>query len=391
MSTSPAHPEAPRTIFLIAAEESGDRLGAGLMTALRERLGPAVRLVGIGGRHMAEQGLVSLVSVEGLSIIGFASIPRKLPMILQRLRDATDAVLKEQPDVLVLIDSPDFTHRVARRVRARDPSIPVVNYVPPTVWVWRGGRAKKMRAYVDRVLAVLPFETEVHRKLAGPPCSYVGHPLLDELDALRPNAQELARRTAAPPLLVVLPGSRRSEIKRNMAIFGETLRLLRSQGVTFEPVLPTTPELLDSVRAAAERWPVQPRIVVSDSDKRAAFRTARAALAKSGTVTLELALAGVPMVTAYRVTEIEAFVARRVIQTSSIILANLILGENVIPEFLQQDFTAEKLAPALRDILGDTPARQRQVEAFGRLEQIMSTGGKRPSELAADGVIATMR
>lgn len=361
------------------------------MIALRERLGPAVKLVGIGGRHMAEQGLVSLVSVEGLSIIGFASIPKKLPMILQRLRDATDAVLKAHPDVLVLIDSPDFTHRVARRVRARDPSIPVVNYVPPTVWVWRGGRAKKMRAYVDRVLAVLPFEREVHRRLGGPPCSYVGHPLLEDLDALRPNEDELARRTAAPPLLVVLPGSRRSEIKRNMAIFGETLRLLRSQGVTFEPVLPTTPELLDSVRVAAESWPVQPRIVVSDSDKRAAFRTARAALAKSGTVTLELALAGVPMVTAYRVTEIEAFIARRVIQTSSIILANLILGENVVPEFLQQDFTAEKLAPALRDILGDTPARQRQVDAFARLEEIMSTGGKRPSELAADGVIATLR
>ncbi|HCX17753.1 MAG TPA: lipid-A-disaccharide synthase, partial [Afipia sp.] len=198
-------------------------------------------------------------------------------------------------------------------------------------------------------------------------------------------------RSAAPPLLLVLPGSRRSEIKRNMAIFGDTLRLLRAQGVAFEPVLPTVPGLLDSVRAAAADWPVQPRIVVSDEDKKAAFRTARAALAKSGTVTLELALAGVPMVTAYRVTEIEAFIARRVIQTSSIILANLILGENVIPEFLQQDFTAENLAPALRDILEDTPARQRQVDAFDRLEEIMSTGGKRPSELAADNVIAMLR
>ena len=383
--------DAPRTIFLIAAEESGDRLGAGLMIALRERLGPSVKLVGIGGRHMAEQGLVSLVSIDELSIIGFMAIPKKLPLILRRIREATGAVLNERPDVLVIIDSPDFTHRVARRVRARDPSIPVVNYVSPTVWVWRGGRAKKMRAYVDRVLAVLPFEPEVHRRLRGPPCTYVGHPLLEDIDALRPNAQELARRTAPPPLLLVLPGSRRSEIKRNMAIFGETLRLLRDQGVTFEPVLPTVPDLLESVRAAAEGWPVQPRIVVSDSDKKAAFRTACAALAKSGTVTLELALAGVPMVTAYRVTGIEAFIARRVIQTSSIILANLILGENVVPEFLQQDFTAEKLAPALRDILGDTPARQRQVDAFARLEGIMSTGGKRPSELAADGVIATLR
>ncbi|HEX7789656.1 MAG TPA: lipid-A-disaccharide synthase [Afipia sp.] len=389
MSTGAVH-SAPK-IFLIAAEESGDRLGSGLIKALRERLGPAATFVGIGGRHMAEQGLTSLVSTDGLAIIGFMSIPKKLPMVLRRIREATEAVLNERPDILVIIDSPDFTHRVARRVRARDPSIPIVDYVSPTVWVWRPGRARKMRAYVDQLLAVLPFEPEVHRKLSGPPCTYVGHPLLEDLDALRPNADELARRSAAPPLLLVLPGSRRSEITRNMAIFGETLRLLRAQGISFEPVLPTVPGLLERVRSAAASWPVQPRIVVDDAEKKAAFRSARAALAKSGTVTLELALAGVPMVTAYRVTELEAFVARRVIQTSSIILANLIIGENVIPEFLQQDFTAENLAPALRDILGDTPARQRQIDAFGRLEQIMSTGGKRPSELAADGVISAIR
>jgi len=293
--------------------------------------------------------------------------------------------------IRVIIDSPDFTHRVARRVRARDPSIPIVDYVSPTVWVWRPGRARKMRAYVDHLLAVLPFEPEVHRKLGGPPCSYVGHPLLDDLGALRPDANEQARRGAQPPVLLVLPGSRRSEIRRNMAIFGETLRLLREQGVAFEPVLPTLPHLAESVRAAAAGWPVQPDIVVGEVAKRAAFRAARAALAKSGTVTLELALAGVPMVTAYRVTELEAFIARRVIQTSSIILPNLILGENVIPEFLQQDFTAENLAPALQDILADTPARQRQVEAFAKLEQIMSTGSRKPSVLAAEGVVATIR
>lgn len=378
------------TIFLIAAEESGDRLGAGLIKALRARLGPAASIVGVGGRHMAEQGMTSLVPTDELAIIGFMAIPKRLPVILRRIRETTDAVLRERPDVLVIIDSPDFTHRVARRVRARNPSIPIVDYVSPTVWVWRPGRARKMRAYVDRLLAVLPFEPEVHRKLGGPPCIYVGHPLLDELDTLRPDAQELARRSSAPPLLLVLPGSRRNEIKRNMAIFGDTLRLLWAQGVAFEPVLPTVPGLLESVRAAAADWPVKPKIVVSDSEKKAAFRTARAALAKSGTVTLELALAGVPMVTAYRVAELEAFVARRVIQTSSIILANLILGENVIPEFLQQDFTAENLAPALRDVLEDTPARQRQVDAFARLEEIMSTAGKRPSELAADNVIAML-
>ncbi|EKS40310.1 lipid-A-disaccharide synthase [Afipia clevelandensis] len=378
-------------VFVIAAEESGDRLGAGLIKALRERLGPAATFSGIGGSHMAEQGLVSLFPTEQLAIIGLVAIPKRLPMILRRIREATDAVIAAKPDVLVIIDSPDFTHRVARRVRAANPSIPIVNYVSPTVWVWRPGRARKMRAYVDRLLAVLPFEPEVHRKLGGPPCSYVGHPLLDDLGALRPDADEQARRAAQPPVLLVLPGSRRSEIRRNMAIFGETLRLLREQGVVFEPVLPTIPHLVEAVRASAATWPVRPTIVASESDKRAAFRVARAALAKSGTVTLELALAGVPMVTAYRVTELEAFIARRVIQTSSIILPNLILGENVIPEFLQQDFTAENLAPALRDVLADTPARQRQFEAFAKIEQIMSTGGRKPSVLAAEGVMAAIR
>jgi len=381
-------PASAPTIFLIAAEESGDRLGAGLMVALREQLGPDVKLLGIGGRHMAEQGLTSLFPTDELSIIGFAAIPKRLPTILRRIREAAAAVVKAKPDVLVIIDSPDFTHRVARRVRAVAPSIPIVDYVSPTVWVWRSGRAKKMRAYVDRLLAVLPFEPQVHRRLGGPSCVYVGHPLLDDLGTLRPDAQEQARRSAEPPVLLVLPGSRRSEIKRNMAIFGEALRLLHEQGVAFEPVLPTTPGLLESVRAAAAVWPVQPKIIISEAEKKAAFRIARAALAKSGTVTLELALAGVPMVTAYRVTEVEAFIARRVIQTKSIILTNLILGENVIPEFLQQDFTAEKLAPALRDVLGDTPMRQLQVEAFARLEAIMSTGGRRPSQLAAEEVVA---
>ncbi len=167
---------------------------------------------------MAEQGLTSLFQTEELSIIGFVAIPKRLPMILRRIREATEAVLTAHPDVLVIIDSPDFTHRVARRVRARDPSIPIVNYVSPTVWVWRPHRAKAMRAYVDRLLAVLPFEPEVHRKLGGPPCSYVGHPLLEDLGVLQPDASELARRLASPPLLLVLPGSRRSEIKRNMAV-----------------------------------------------------------------------------------------------------------------------------------------------------------------------------
>jgi len=379
-----------RNIFIIATEESGDRLGSALIKVLRQRLGSDVNFAGIGGSTMAREGLVSLFPIEELSIIGFAAIPKKLPMILRRLAEATDAVLKAKPDMLVIIDSPDFTHRVARRVRRRAPWIPIVDYVSPSVWAWRPGRARAMRGYVDHVLALLPFEPDAHRRLGGPPCTYVGHPLIEQIAELRPDAAEQARRDAQPPVLLVLPGSRRSEVRHHMQIFGATLGLLQQQGVAFEPVLPTMPHLVDAVTAGLKSWPVQPRVVVGEQDKRAAFRIARAAFAKSGTVTLELAIAGVPMVAAYKGGDVEAWIARRVIRSASVILANLVVGENVVPEYIQQDCTPEKLAPALREVLGDSVLRQRQVDAFAGLDTIMATGKASPSIGAADIVLSLL-
>jgi len=383
-------PVAPR-IFLIATEESGDRLGAHLMQVLRQRLGTAVHFAGVGGPAMTREGLVSLFPIEQLSIIGFAAVVQRLPLILRLIREATQAVLDASPDVLVIIDSPDFTHRVAKRVRARDPSIPIVDYVAPTVWAWRPGRARAMLRYVDHVLALLPFEPAEYRRLQGPPCSYVGHPLTEQTATLHPNDEERAQRDAEPPTLLVLPGSRRSEIRHHIAVFGQALGLLRQQGVAFELVLPTTPHLEAMVRAGVANWPVTPRIVVGDADKRAAFRVARAALAKSGTVTLELAIAGVPMVTAYRAGSTEAWIARRVIRPGTVILANLVIGEDVVPEFIQEACTAPMLANALREVLADTPARRRQLGGFARIDAIMSTGGRSPSDCAADVVLASLR
>ncbi|WP_441241623.1 lipid-A-disaccharide synthase [Tardiphaga sp. 768_D3_N2_1] len=380
-----------KTIYLIATEESGDRLGSALMKVLRQRLGDDVRFEGVGGSSMAREGLQSLFPIEELSIIGLAAVLRKLPSILKLIKRATDDVLRAKPDVLVIIDSPDFTHRVAKRVRQRDPSIPVVNYVSPTVWAWRPGRAKAMRAYVDHVLALLPFEPEAHQRLGGPPCTYVGHPLIEQIGALRPNAEEQARREAKPPVLLVLPGSRRSEIRHHMATFGATLDLLQKQGAQFELILPTMPHLVEVITEALKAWPVQPRIVVGETEKRAAFRIAHAAFAKSGTVTLELALSGVPMVTAYKAGSVEAWIIRRRITSSSVILANLVIGENVIPEFIQEDCTPEKLAASLQEVLADTPMRRRQVEALARLDGIMGVGRMSPSDAAADVVLATMR
>jgi lipid-A-disaccharide synthase len=380
-----------RKIFLIATEESGDRLGANLMKVLRQRLGDAVRFEGVGGQSMAREGLVPLFPIEELSIIGLAAVVTQLPKILRLIRQTAAAVTEASPDILVIIDSPDFTHRVARRVRARDPSIPIIDYVSPSVWAWRPGRARAMRAYVDHVLALLPFEPEEYRRLRGPPCSYVGHPLTEQVGALRPGIDEQKRRDEAPPVLLVLPGSRRSEVRHHMAVFGEALGRLRDEGVAFDLILPTMPHLLEAVGEGAKSWPAQPRVVVGEQEKRSAFRIAHAALAKSGTVTLELAVAGVPMVTAYRTGAVEAWILLRVIDVKSVILANLVVGENVVPEFLQQDCTPEKLAPALREILADSPLRQRQIEAFGRIDAIMSTGNQPPSVRAADIVLATLR
>ncbi|WMT71452.1 lipid-A-disaccharide synthase [Bradyrhizobium sp. Ash2021] len=380
-----------RKIFLIATEESGDRLGANLMKVLRQRLGDAVRFEGVGGRSMAREGLVSRFPIEELSIIGLAAVVKHLPKILRLIRETAAAVTEARPDILVIIDSPDFTHRVARRVRAADPQIPIVDYVSPSVWAWRPGRARAMLSYVDHVLALLPFEPAAYQRLRGPPCSYVGHPLTEQLAALRPGADEQKRRDLAPPVLLVLPGSRRSEIRHHMAVFGQALGRLRDDGVAFELVLPTMPHLQEAIAEALAGWQVQPRIVVGEQEKRAAFRIAHAALAKSGTVTLELALSGVPMVTAYRTGSAEAWILRKAIKVNSVILANLVIGENVVPEFLQEDCTPEKLSQALREVLGDSALRRKQLEAFAKIDRIMSTGNQPPSARAADIVLATMR
>ena len=297
------HPEAETRaikVFLIATEESGDRLGRALMRAVRELTGGRVIFSGVGGRGMAREGLASLFPIDSLSILGLPGIARQLPSILRDILRTSEAVLRERPDVLVLIDGPDFTHRVARRVRRRDSTIPILDYVSPSVWAWRPWRARAMRTYVDRVLAILPFEPDVHRRLGGPPCEYVGHPLIERLGVLRPDARGQRRRAAEPPLLLVLPGSRRSELRLLMPDFGAALGRVAATGLAFDLVLPTPPHLAPLVEELATGWPVKPRIVTTEDDKLAAFRAARAALVKSGTVTLELALAGVPMIAAYR-------------------------------------------------------------------------------------------
>ncbi|HEY2136761.1 MAG TPA: lipid-A-disaccharide synthase [Xanthobacteraceae bacterium] len=375
-------------VFVIATEESGDRLGGALVQALRARAGPQLCVEGIGGRAMAEQGLVSLFPVDDLAIVGLSAIARRAPILWRRIREAADAAIAARPDVLVIIDSPDFTHRVARRVRKAAPAIPIIDYVSPSVWAWRPGRARAMRGYVNHVLALLPFEPAAHVRLGGPPCSYVGHPLSEQVSALRPNSEEAKRRAAGPPLVLVLPGSRSGEIARHLATFGAAVARVADRVGSVEPVLPTVPHLADRVRQQTASWRVPPRIVVETEEKWAAFRCARAALAASGTVTLELALAGVPTVVAYKVGLLEELVFRAFVRVPTIVLANLVLGRNVMPQITQRDATPARLGDELVELIGDTPARARQLDAFARLDDVMGIGTLRPSEAAADIVLA---
>ena len=380
----------PLSIYLVAGEESGDALGGALARALTARAGDGVKLAGVGGRAMAAAGIVSPFAIDDLSIIGIAGLAQRLPTIFRRIRETADAVVAARPDALVIIDSPDFTHRVARRVRRRAPEIPILDYVSPTVWAWRPWRARAMRAYVDCVLAILPFEPAVYVELNGPPCLYVGHPLIERLAELRPNAEEAQRRRADPPLVLVLPGSRSSEIETLLAIFGAAIGQLAARIGAIELVLPTVPHLATRVRAGVAGWPVAPRVVLDPAEKWAAFRTARAALAASGTVTLELALAGVPTVAAYKVSLLAEIVMRLHSPLKTVILANLAIGERVVPEFLQRDCRPEKLADALEQLFADTAERSRQIEGFAKLDHIMAVDTA-PSGKAAATVLDVAR
>ncbi|MEX2128928.1 MAG: lipid-A-disaccharide synthase [Xanthobacteraceae bacterium] len=373
----------PLDIFLVAGEASGDQLGGPLMAALRAQLGGRVRFRGVGGPRMGAEGLASHFPMEDLTVMGLSAVFARLPLIWRRLRETARSIAAVPPDLLILIDSPDFNQRVAKRVRRALPNLPIVKYVSPTIWVWRPGRAQAMRPNFDHVLALFPFEPEAHARLGGPPCTYVGHPLLERLSELRPSAEEQKARDGERPLVLVLPGSRRSEIHRLASVFGDTVARIAAARPATEFMLPTLPPMLLQAGAAIKEWAIKPRIVATDAEKYAAFRRARAALAASGTVTLELALAQVPTVAGYKVSALEAPILRRAIRSASTILPNLILHENVVPEFHQENCTAEKLAAALAPLLEEGPARRRQLDSFARLESAMAIGGEHPSERAA--------
>ncbi|MCW5696623.1 MAG: lipid-A-disaccharide synthase [Bauldia sp.] len=383
----PAGRDRPFTAFLVVGEASGDELGAGLMRGLKEVLGGNVRFIGAGGIQMEREGLKSAFPFGDMAIMGFFNVALRLRRILRRIQEAADVAIREKPDVVILVDSPEFTQRVGIAVRKKDPTIPIIRYVSPTVWAWRVGRAKAMVGEVDYVLGLLPFEPELYVKLGGPPCYYVGHPQLERVPHVRPRPGDRPPVEAVErPVLLVLPGSRLNEVKKLMKPFGEALKLIVDRHGPVEAILPAVPHLADEIRKRVSDWPVQPTIVVGGEGKDLAFRRAHAALACSGTVSLELALGGIPTVIAYRL----EFILRpfkRMLKIPTIVLANVVLGEQVVPEFLDGKSSPERLAEAVLPLLRDTPERRRQVEAFARLDDLMAFEEGPPTVRAAEMIL----
>ncbi|MFC0280811.1 lipid-A-disaccharide synthase [Falsigemmobacter intermedius] len=369
--------------FLIAGEASGDKLGAALMAGLTARLGP-LPYKGVGGPLMEAEGMVSLFPMEELSIMGIAEVLPKYFHLKRRIAETAQAVLDSGADLLITIDSPDFCLRVAKLVRAARPEFRTVHYVAPSVWAWRPGRAKKMAPLVDHVLALLPFEP-VLMEAAGMSCDFVGHPVVAERRADADDVAALrAKYGLAAPWLLALPGSRRGEVTRLAPVIGETLsRLDRPVQV----VLPTVRGVEDLVRDLSRNWPIEPLILTDGAEKRAAFAGAAAAIAASGTVSLELAANAVPMVIAYDMSMISRMMLKTMLKIDTVTLVNLVSETRVIPEFLGADCRAEKIAPALNALLSDGAQRQAQLDAMRLTMERLGQGGLPPGERAAESVI----
>ncbi len=381
----------PLRFFLIAGEPSGDRLGAALMAGLRS-LHPGVTFAGIGGPAMQAEGLQSLFPMEELSIMGLVEVLPKYFHLKARIRESAAAAIAAQPAALITIDSPDFCLRVAAQVRATQPRLKTIHYVAPSVWAWRPGRAQKMARVIDHVLALLPFEPP-YMTAAGMTCDFVGHPVVAEPRATPADARAFrAAYNIAPdaPLIAALPGSRRSEVTRLIAPFGETLALVAAAHPALRVVLPTPLHLLAMVTEATRDWPGAPVILPAPdvATRTAAFAAAGAALAASGTVSLELAAQSCPMVIAYDMAPLTLWLMRRMARIDTVTLVNLVSETRTVPEFIGKHCVAARIAPVLCELLAHGPGLQ--AAAMDLTMQRLGRGGEAPGLRAARSVLQVL-
>ncbi len=376
-------------LYLIAGEASGDALGAALLAGLRS-LRPDLQVQGIGGPLMQAEGLNSLFPMDELSVMGLAEVLPKYAHLKRRIREAAADVLAAEPDALITIDSPDFVLRVARIVRAARPDLRTIHYVAPSVWAWRPGRAANMAPVIDHVLALLPFEPP-YMTDAGMTCDFVGHPVVSAPRASAAEAQAFrAGLGGGGPLVLALPGSRRGEVARLAPVIGGVLDRLRSAFPQAQVVVPTLRPVAAMVEDLTADWPIRPRIVEAPEARRAAFAAADVAIAASGTVSLELAANGVPMVIAYNMHPLTMWLMRRMARVDTVTLVNLVSETRVVPEFLGGRCTPDLIASALLGLIGPGPARDAQLAAMRLTMERLGEGGDPPGLRAARSVLAAM-
>ncbi|WP_043062042.1 lipid-A-disaccharide synthase [Brucella anthropi] len=367
----------PLKIAIVAGEESGDLLGADLIDALRSQTDRLVDIIGVGGDHLAARGMKSFFDPHEIALMGLGAILKNLPGLMRRIGQTARSIIVEKPDCVLLIDSPEFTHRVAKKIRAANPSIPIVKYIAPSVWAWRPQRARAMKAYFDHVLTILPFEVEVMQRLSGPSATYVGHRLSSYEPILRARDEQKnleARRTVeSRKTLLVLPGSRRTEIQMLMEPFGRAVGELAARVDKLDVVLPTLPRIEEMVRDLSKDWAVKPLIVLGDEEKWKAFSKADAALAASGTVSLELALSRIPSVLSYKADWFARKFLMPKITIWSAALPNIIADEPVVPEYFNEFVRPGMLARNLERLMRPGSARQAQLDGFDKVASIMAT------------------
>ena len=379
--------EGRRTLFLVAGEASGDKLGAALMAGLTE-LAPGIRFAGVGGARMQAQGLDSLFPMSDLSVMGLTEVLVRYPLLRRRLHQTAQAVADTAPDALLTIDSPDFGLRVARLARTARPDLPAIHYVAPSVWAWRPGRAAKMAQVVDHVLALLPFEPPL-MQAAGMSCDFVGHPVVAETRASEAEAAAFrARHGLNGPLLLVLPGSRRGELARLGPRFAQTVNLVAKAVPGLRAVLPTLPHVEAEARIVAAQF--GGLVLLDADDKRAAFRAADAALAASGTVSLELAANDVPMVIGYDMAPLSRLLIGHLLQVETVTLVNLVSETRAIPEFLGRACRPAAMAEALIRLLTNPGAAAPQHAAMAETMRRLGAGGEAPGLRAARSVLGAL-
>ena len=384
----------PLTVMLVTAEaSSGDALGAALARALKKRLGDSgVRFVGVGGAAMAREGVASPFDVTPLSIVGMFEGLMAYPTAVKRADETARLAAKEKPDIAVLIDSWGFTLRVAQRLRRQTPALPLIKYVGPQVWATRPGRARTLARAVDHLLAINTFDAP-YFEAAGLPTTFVGASTL-ALDLSGADPQRLRDKIGASdaePILLVLPGSRPAEIERLSRPFEDAVRRLVAARPNLRVVAPVAATVADLVKAKLGAWKTPVHLLDGDQLKYDAMKAATVALACSGTVTSELAMAGCPMVVAYRLSEIGYWVLRAVYRQRFITLFNIAAGEAIAPEFIQHDCTGAKLAKAVAERLDDPALRARQIAAQSAILQTMGRGGPDPAEVAAEEVVRLLK